>query len=77
MQVHLDHIAGGKGVLREIREEQFVDHAFSGDADRALLLPGRMRRHDHAAGDALRSHRDLGAIVEAAHQLTDRGRCWN
>ena len=29
-----------------------------------------MRRHDHAAGDALRSHRDLGAIVEATPHLT-------
>src|ERR1051326_5695779 len=46
----LDHIAGGEGVLREGRPEQFVDDAFSCDANWTLLHSGGMGGHDHAAG---------------------------
>jgi hypothetical protein len=69
MEVQLDHIAGGEGVLRQVREKQFVDHPCAGDPNRTLLLPGGMGSHDHAAGHPLGSHRDLGAIVQTAHQL--------
>ncbi len=70
MQVQLDHIAGGEGVLWQIREEQFVDHPCACHPNGTLLLSGRMRGHDHAAGHSLGSYRNLGAIVEAARHLT-------
>jgi hypothetical protein len=70
MQVQLDHIAGREGVLRQGREEEFVDDARTCDAYRTLLLPGGMRGHDHATGLALGSHRDLWTIIEAARHLT-------
>ena len=76
MQVQLDHIAGGEGVLGQIRKEQFVDHPCACHPNGTLLLSGRMRGHDHAVGHSLGSYRNLGAIVEAARHLTDRGRCW-
>ena len=69
MQVHLDHIAGRKAVLRQVGEKQFVDHPSTGDADWARLGAGGMCGHDHAVGSSFRSHRNLGAIVEAANQL--------
>ena len=53
MQVQLNHIAGREGVLRQFREEQFVDDACTGNADRTLLLSGRMGRDDYAAGGSL------------------------
>ena len=69
MQVQLNHIAGSEDVLREVGEEEFVDHTCTCDAYRALLFPSRMRRHDHTAQHILRSHRDLRAIVETANHL--------
>jgi hypothetical protein len=68
MQIQLDDIAGRKGGLRQVREEQFVDHAFSCDTHWALLFACRMGGHDHAAGRPLRAHRGLRTIVEAANQ---------
>ena len=69
MQIHLDHIAGGEGVLRQVGEEEFVDDACARDPNGALLFPGWMGGHDHAAQHALGSHRHLWAVVEAAHHL--------
>jgi hypothetical protein len=37
MQVQLDHIAGSESVLRQVREEQFVDHAFSHELRNELV----------------------------------------
>jgi hypothetical protein len=76
-RVQLDDIAGRKGGLRQVREEQFVDHAFACDPHWALFLSSGMRGHDHAIERSERSHRDRGAIIEAALHLTDRGRCWD
>ncbi|WP_242527282.1 hypothetical protein [Ktedonosporobacter rubrisoli] len=67
MQIQLHHIAGGEGGLRQIREEQFVDHTCSCDAHGTLLLPCGMGGYDHATGHAIRSDRDRGTIVEATH----------
>ena len=69
MQVQLNHITGSEGVLWQIREKQFVDHAFSCDAHRAFLFARRMRCDDHAEGCLIRFYRDRGTIVEAAHHL--------
>jgi hypothetical protein len=66
MQVQFDDIAGGEPLLRQVREEEFVDHSCACHPNGALLLSGRMRGHNHAAGDAIGSHRDLRAIIEAA-----------
>jgi hypothetical protein len=72
MQVQLDDIGGSEGVLRQIREEEFVDDARTRDANRALLFTSWMGCHDHTARHALGSHRHLRAVVEAADHLTFR-----
>lgn len=70
MQVHLDHIAGREGVLRQVREEQFVDHPCTCNSNGTLLFACGMRCHDHAAGHTIRSHWDLWAVIETACHLT-------
>jgi hypothetical protein len=40
MQVQLDHIAGGEGVLRKVGEEEFVDDARARDSDGTFLFRG-------------------------------------
>jgi len=72
MQIQLDHIAGGEALLRQIREEEFRDDVLPRDANRTLLLAGRMGRYYHPAPLPLRSHRHQWAVVEAAHGLA----CW-
>lgn len=69
MQIHLNDIASCESVLREVGEEEFVDHPCAGHPHGTLLLPDGMRRHDHAAGHSLGSHRDLGVIVQTAHNV--------
>jgi hypothetical protein len=39
MQVQLNDIAGGKRLLGQVREEQFIDHSFSCDPYGTLLFP--------------------------------------
>jgi hypothetical protein len=69
MQVQLHHIAGREALLWEVGEEQFVDHAFACHPNGTLLFPCGMSGHDHAAGRAIGSHRDLGTVGEAAYHL--------
>jgi hypothetical protein len=69
MQVQLDHIAGGEGVLRKTGEEEFVDDPCARDSDGAFLFRGWMGSHDHSAQHASRSHRHLWTIVETANHL--------
>ena len=69
VQGQLDDIAGREGVLRQVREEEFVGHPGACHPNGTLLFACRMRSHDHAAGRSLRSDWDLGAIVEAANHL--------
>ena len=38
MQVHLDDISSSERLLRQVREEEFVDDARTGNANRALLV---------------------------------------
>jgi hypothetical protein len=33
MQIERDHIGGGEPALRQIRQEQFIDHTTAGDSD--------------------------------------------
>jgi len=70
MQIPLHHIAGREGVLREVREEQFVDDPCACHPNRALFLSCRMRGDDQAAGRTIGSHRNLRAIIKAALHLT-------
>jgi hypothetical protein len=70
MQIQLNNGGSGERVLWEMGEEEFVDDSRPRDAHRALLFPSRMRGYHHTAGYAIGSHRDLGAIVEAAPHLT-------
>ncbi len=69
MQVQLNNITGGECLLGQVCEEEFVDHTCTCDPNGTLLCPGGMGRHDHAAGHAIGSHQNFGAIVEAARHL--------
>ena len=69
MQVEFDDISSGEGLLRQVREEEFVDDARTRDANGALLFACWMGCHHHAAGHTLGSHRHFWAVVEAAHHL--------
>jgi hypothetical protein len=71
MQVELDDIGGGKPLLRQISEKEFVHNTRTRDTNRTLLVASLMRGHHHAAEDAIGSHWDLWAIVEAAHHLAN------
>ena len=68
MQIQFDHIGSGECLLREVCQEQFVDHTPTRDPNRALLFGGGTGRHDHATQHALGSNRHLGAVVETAHE---------
>ena len=70
MQVEFDHISSSEGLLRQVREEEFIDDARSPDANRVLLLACWMGGHHQAAGHSLRSHWHSRAVIEAAHHLT-------
>jgi hypothetical protein len=79
MQVQLNDIAGGKRLLGQVREEEFVDHACARHADGFLLvllllpvLVSRVRCYHDAAGHACGAHWDRWTIVEAAHGLAFR-----
>ena len=69
MQIEFDDIGSGECLLWQVAEKEFVDHAPTGEANRTLLLAGRMGRYHHATQQALRPHRHVWAVVEAAHGL--------
>lgn len=69
MQVQLDDIAGGESLLRQIREEEFIDDALTRESDRALLLASWMGGYHHETWHVLGSDRHCRAVVEAAHDL--------
>ena len=68
MQVECHDIGGGEPILREMGEKEFVDHAFAGATDAALFLGRQVGSHHDAAAAARLPHRDIGAVVERAHQ---------
>ena len=72
MQIQFDDIAGGKRLLRQVAEEQFVDDARTGQANRTLLFPCGMGRYHHAAREALGADWHVWTIVEAADDLAFR-----
>ncbi len=76
MQIQLDHIGGGEGPLRQVRQEELVDDAGPLNANPALLSASRMGRYHDSAAHALWSHRHIGAVIEGAHDLADLGRRW-
>src|SRR2546421_7673274 len=59
MQVKCHHVTGGEGVLRELGEKEFIDHALAGVTDAALFLGSRVGGHHDATAQALRPHRDI------------------
>lgn len=67
MQIQFHDVGGREALLRPTGEEEFVDDAFSRDANPALLFACRMSCHHHAAMDALRPDWHIRAVVEAAH----------
>jgi hypothetical protein len=69
MQIQFDDIAGGKRLLRQVAEEQFVHDTRTGEAHRTLLLASGMGRHHYAARDLLGADRHRWTVVEAAHHL--------
>src|SRR5438552_13113809 len=70
MQVKRHHVGGGECVLREIGEKEFVDHPLAGVTDAALFLGCWVGGHYDTAAGARLPHRDIGAVVELAHQTT-------
>ncbi len=72
MQIQRHDITGSKRALGELRQEQFVDHTRTGDTNPTLGGPGLMRRHDEPTPHALRSQRQVRAVVERAHHPTFR-----
>ena len=69
MQVEFDDIAGGKRLLRQGSEKEFVHDALPCDANRALLFVGWVGGYHHPAEHAFGSHRHLWTVVETAHHL--------
>src|SRR5581483_11435519 len=69
VQLQVNDIAGGEGVLWQVREEAFGDDPCACYPHRALFLPCRMRGDDHATGHAIGSHWEVWAIGEAARHL--------
>jgi hypothetical protein len=72
MQIQFDDIGGSERLLRQTREEEFVDDTCARDPNRTFLFARRMGGHHHAAQDTLGSYRYLRTIVEAAHHLAFR-----
>jgi len=72
MQVQLDGIGSGEGMLREIGEEEFVDDARTRDAYGTFLLPSWMGGHHRAAEWSIWPDRHVRTIVEAADELAFR-----
>ena len=72
MQVECHHIGGGERVLRKMSEKEFVDDAIASVTDAALFRGRWMGGYHDAAAHALWPHRDIGAVVELAHQATFR-----
>lgn len=69
MQVEFDDIAGGKGLLRQGGEKEFVHDALACDANGTLLFVGWVGGYPHPAEYAFGSHRYLWAVVEPALRL--------
>ena len=69
MQVQLDDIAGGKRLLWQGGEEEFVDDACARNPNGTFLFARRMRCDDDATMYALRAYRDLRAVIETADHL--------
>src|SRR5690348_8658038 len=72
MQIQLDDIRGSEPLLWQIREEEFVDYAFTCHANRTLLSALGMGCHHHAIQHPRRSNWYLRAVVETAHESTFR-----
>jgi hypothetical protein len=72
LQRERDDIGGSERLLRQVREEQPVRDALSGEADATLLLGSRMGRHYDARAEPCWSSRHVRVFVERAHQPTFR-----
>jgi hypothetical protein len=72
MQIPFDDIGSSKPLLRQIGEEEFVDHSRTRDANGALLFASWMSGHHHPARHTERSHWHFWTVVEAAHHLALR-----
>lgn len=62
-----DDLGGRERLLRQVREDQLVDDAVSGEADATLLRGLRMSRHSDAKAEPCWSHRHVKAVGERAH----------
>jgi hypothetical protein len=70
MQVEFDHISSSEGLLRQVREEEFIDDAWARDAHATLLVAGWVGCHYHATPYTRRSHWHVWAVGETAPCLT-------
>jgi hypothetical protein len=63
MQIQSDDIRGREPLLRQVGKRQFVNHATAGEAD-STLLAGRWMCGDHdPVARAIRSEREIWAVV--------------
>src|SRR6266536_369730 len=74
MQIQRHDISSGEGLLRQLRQEQFVDEFAAFDTNAVLCWPRRMGRHHQAAALPTRAHRHVRAVIERADQATFRAR---
>jgi hypothetical protein len=68
MQIQLGDIAGSESVLRQIREEEFVDDADTRNSNGTFLFACRMGCYNHAARHTFGPYCDVRTVVEAARR---------
>ena len=72
MQIQGHDITRRERVLRQLRQEEFIDDASTGNADPALRRPGGMGRDHHSAPESRRPDGYIRAVVKGAYHLAFR-----
>ena len=67
MQIQRHDITGRQRVLRQGRQEEFINDARTGDADPTLGCPGGMRCHNEPTPHPLRPQRQVRTVVEGTY----------
>ena len=74
MQVERHHIRRRERALRQVRQEQLVDDAGTGDPDAALFFSGRMSGHHDPAPLSCCAQRHRRTVIEDAGDAAFRMR---
>src|SRR5690242_6707934 len=72
MQIDRYDIRSGEGLLRQPRQEQFVDDPVALDTNPVLCWPGRMGCYHQAAALPAYTYCHIWAVIERADQVTFR-----